>query len=100
MLGIRGDSHPATPRPRPGNVHLPRGDRNVSARRCPLGRSDLAPAGAGSQGGSVGPGGGSAKEHPVSAGGLGDRGRGGWGRGGPRGGGRGGGGGGGGAGQG
>src|SRR5437667_11166052 len=51
MLGIRGDSHPATPRPRPGNVHLPRGDRNVSARRCPLGRSDLAPAGAGSQGG-------------------------------------------------
>ena len=86
MLGLRGDSHPATPRPRPGNVHLPRGDRNVSARRCPLGRSDLAPAGAGSQGGSVGPGGGSAKEHPVSAVGLGDRGRCGWGRAGPLGG--------------
>src|SRR5213593_2507888 len=86
MLGLRGDSHPATPRPRPGNVHLPRGDRNVSARRCPLGRSDLAPAGAGSQGGSVGPGGGSTKEHPVSAVGLGDQGRCGWGRAGPLGG--------------
>src|SRR5947208_17053190 len=81
-----GASQPASPRPSPGNVHL-RGEHATYPRAGALWvEAILLPPGRAVEEGVWAPGGGSAKEHPVGAVGLGDRGRCGWGRAGPLGG--------------